>query len=115
MKGSYVIEFKTMASPYHYEYLRHNDGTFRAFKSIVDARKICISIIDKRKAVVAVIRGLNTEQIVYTTAKGGYVVENRQTSRNYWNRLNKNGTLGAYIPHTDVKKMGIIQSASQRW
>lgn len=115
MKGYYVIEYKSMAYPYVYEYYRTSNGDFRTFKSIVEARKACISLINSRKAVLAVIRGINKEHIVYATVKGGYVLEDRQTSRNYWYRLNKNGTLGTSIAHGDVKKLGIIQSASQRW
>lgn len=117
MKGRYVIEYKSMISPsYHYEYCRLSNGNLKTFKSIIEAREACISMISKGKAVLAVVRGLrDKEHIVYATLKGGYVLEDRQTSRNYWYRLNKNGTVGRYLSHTDVKKLGIIQSASQRW
>ena len=115
MKGYYVIEYKSMAYPYVYEYYRSSSGDFRTFKSIVEARKACISLINSRKAVLAVIRGINKEHIVYATVKGGYVLEDRQTSRNHWYHLNKNGTLGTIIAYTNVMNMGIIQSASQRW
>lgn len=121
MKGYYVIEYKSMEYPYVYKYYYRssNDESrlaeFRTFKSIVEARKACVSLINSRKAVLAVVRGINKEHIVYATVRGGYVLEDRQTSRNYWYRLNKNGTLGTSIAHGDVKKLGVIQSASQRW
>lgn len=112
---NYVVEYKKMTSPYSYEYYRSANGSPKIFKSISEARKACISLINSRKAVLAVIRGINKEHIVYATVRGGYVLEDRQTSRNYWYRLNKNGTLGTSIAHTDIKSIGIIQSASQRW
>lgn len=115
MVNVYVIEYKKMTSPYQYEYYRSSNGNFKIFETITEARKACISLISRRKAVLAVVRGNNKEQLVYATLSGGYVLEDRQVSRNYWYRLNKNGTLGTGIAHADVKNIGIIQSATQRW
>lgn len=111
---NYAVEYKKMISPYSYEYYRSANGSPKIFKSISEARKACISLISSRKAVLAVVRGNNKEQLVYATVGGGYVLEDRQGSRSYWHRLNKNGTLGNAV-YGDTKSMGIIQSASQRW
>ena len=110
---NYAVEYKKMTSPYSYEYYRSANGSLKIFKSISEARKACISLINSRKAVLAVVRGNNKEQLVYATLSGGYVLEDRQGSRSHWYRLNKNGTLGNAV--WDTKSMGIIQSASQRW
>lgn len=112
---NYAVEYKKMTSPYSYEYYRSSNGNFKLFVTIAEARKACISLISRGKAVLAVVRGNNKEQLVYATIGGGYVLEDRQVSRSHWYRLNKNGTLGTGIPHADVKKLGVIQSASQRW
>lgn len=110
---NYAVEYKKMTSPYSYEYYRSANGSPKIFKSISEARKACISLINRHTAVLAVVRGNNKEQLVYATLSGGYVLEDRQGSRSYWYRLNKNGTLGNAV--WDIKSMGIIQSASQRW
>lgn len=114
MAGIYVIEYKSMISPYNYRFCRLSNGNLKTFKPIVEARKACISLINSREAVLAVVRGNNKEQLVYATLSGGYVLEDRQGSRSYWYRLNKNGTLGNAV-YGDIKNIGIIQSASQRW
>ena len=101
----YVIEYKSMVHPYSYEY---DSGRFT---SVADARKKCISLIEKRIAVLGVVRGMGKEQLVYTTVNGGYVLEDRVADK--WYRLNKNGSLGAQIKR--IKDVGIIQSARQRW
>ena len=103
--ATYVIEYKKMVLPYSYEY---DSGRFA---SVVDARKKCISLIEKRIAVLGVVRGMGKEQLVYTTVNGGYVLEDRVADK--WYRLNKNGSLGAQIKR--IKDVGIIQSARQRW
>lgn len=103
--ATYVIEYKKMVLPYSYEY---DSGRFT---SVVDARKRCISLIEKRIAVLGVVRGMGKEQLVYTTVNGGYVLEDRVADK--WYRLNRNGSLGAQIKR--IKDVGIIQSARQRW
>lgn len=110
MKGYYVIEYKSMAYPYVYEYYRSSNGDFRKFKSIVEARKACISLINSRKAVLAVVRGINKEYVVYATVRGGYVLEDRSSGK--WYHLNKSGTLGTQIRR--IENAYIIQSAYQR-
>lgn len=101
----YVVEYKKMVLPYSYEY---DSGRFT---SVADARKRCISLIEKRVAVLGVVRGMGKEQLVYTTVNGGYVLEDRVADK--WYRLNKNGSLGTQIKR--IKDVGIIQSAYQRW
>ena len=103
--ATYVIEYKKMVLPYSYEY---DSGRFT---SVTDARKRCISLIEKRIAVLGVVRGMGKEQLVYTTVNGGYVLEDRVADK--WYRLNKNGSLGAQIKR--IKDVGIVQSARQRW
>ena len=105
-KMAYAIEYKIAVSPYHYEY------DSRKFKTLVDARKRCISLIERRSAILCVIRN-GVEQLVYATVRGGYVLEDRTNDK--WYHLNRSGTLGTQIRKTKIKDIGIIQSASQRW
>lgn len=112
---NYAVEYKKMTSPYSYEYYRSANGSPKIFKSISEARKACISLINSRKAVLAVVRGNDKEQLVYVTIGGGrYMLEDRQGSRSHWYRLNKDGTLGNAV-YGNTQSMGIVQSASQRW
>lgn len=101
---AYIIEYKIMVSPYSYEY------DSRKFKTLTDARKRCISLIERRSAVLCVIRG-GKEQLVYATVRNGYVLEDRSSGK--WYHLNKSGTLGTQIRR--IEDAYIIQSASQRW
>ena len=114
MAKKYVIEYKVTASPYHYEYLMNERGDFKAFDSIVEARKKGILLISNGRAIVSVVRGIDKEELVYATKSGGFVLEDRR-SNSYWYHLNKNGTLGSAISSAKFKNLNIIYSAHQRW
>lgn len=101
---AYVIEYKTKAYPYHYVYAEKN-GKLESFDSIVKARKKAIAYTDG-PALLCVIRG-GTEQLVYRTTHGGYVLENRDTDK--WYVLKKDGILGQNIKNP--KNLGLIRSA----
>ena len=100
---NYYIEYKSMDFPYDYKYDR------QTYKTVTGVRKRCISLIERRSAVLCVIRG-GKEQLVYATVRNGYVLEDRSSGK--WYHLNKSGTLGTQIRR--IENAYIIQSAYQR-
>lgn len=106
---AYVIEYKSRMYPYSYEFLRKENGTMMAYKSIIDARKKCIFLINEGVAILGVIRGLHDkEELVYATREGGFVLETRKNRGSSWCRLYKNGNVGTAI--WNIREVGLIQS-----
>lgn len=106
-----VIEYKTMAYPYHYVFLGKNEeGEIATFKTKTEARKKAMSLIRTHVAIVAY---LHPNELVYRTKEGTYVLEKRimidGRERSFWYVLRKDGTLGKHI--SDIRDWHLIQSA----
>lgn len=111
---AYVIEFKSRMYPYSYEFERTSNGAMKSYRSIIDARKKCISLINQNVAILGVIRGLgDKEELVYTTVEGGFVLEQRTTTNSHWYRLYKNGNIGT--PIRNINNIGLVQSSRAMW